>query len=182
MPTLPTKRVFLLVCVAVPLLMGAAYNPKGQQQDKEELIAKLSSDMNKVDHTIDVTKDLIKRTPDAPYLADLYFRLAELYVEKSRYVFARIMEAQPEGQKSLGGEKSLEVQINKKLAVETYDKILGDFPEYENNDQIRFFKAHEFRELGDWETMLKEYKDLIDKYPKSDWSIEARLIIADYHS
>ena len=182
MPTLPTKRVFLLVCVAVPLLMGAAYNPKGQQQDKEELIAKLSSDMNKVDHTIDVTKDLIKRSPDAPYLADLYFRLAELYVEKSRYVFARIMEAQPEGQKSLGGEKSLEVQINKKLAVETYDKILGDFPEYENNDQIRFFKAHEFRELGDWETMLKEYKDLIDKYPKSDWSIEARLIIADYHS
>jgi len=143
--TLPTKPVVLLVALATaPLLLGAVFNPKAGQQDKEELIAKLSSDINKIDHTIEVTKALVKRSPDAPYLADLYFRLAELYVEKSRYVFARLMEQQPEGQKSLGGEKSLEVQINKKLAIETYDKILGDFPEYENNDQIRFFKATSF--------------------------------------
>ena len=130
--------------VAAPLLAGAVYSPKGTQENKEELIAKLSSDINKVDHTIEVTKDLIKRSPDAPYLADLYFRLAELYVEKSRYVFGRLMEQQTEGQKSLSGEKSLEVQLNKKLAIETYDKILADFPEYDNNDQVRFFKAHEF--------------------------------------
>lgn len=168
--------------LASPLLVG--FGP-GQvidtQKQKDEMIAKLSSDINKVDHSIDVTKDLVKRSPDAPYLADLYFRLAELYVEKSRYTFARIMEMQPEGERSLSGEQSLEVQLTKKLAIETYNKILGDFPEYENNDQIRFFKAHEFRELGDFETMLKEYKELIEKYPKSLWGIEARLIIGDYH-
>ncbi len=164
-----------------PLLMGARFNAGNQAEDKQDLIAKLSSDLNKVDHTIEVTKDLIKRSPDAPYLADLYFRLAELYVEKSRLTFNRLMEQQPEGQRSLGGEKSLEVQINKKLAIETYDKVLTDFPEYENNDQIRFFKAHEFRELGEWETMIKEYKELISKYETSLWSMEARQIIGDYH-
>lgn len=170
-----------VVLIAAPLMMGARFNPGAQQHDKQELIAKLTSDVNKVDHTIEVTKDLVKRSPDAPYLADLYFRLAELYVEKSRYIFARLMEQQPEGQRSLSGEKSLEVQINKKLAIETYDKVLADFPEYENNDQIRFFKSHEFRELGEWETMVKEYNELIEKFPASPWSMEARQILGDYH-
>ncbi len=179
-PVVPYVALLGLGLFAVPA--GAVrFDPGQKQQDKEAMIAKLSSDINKVDHTIEVTKDLIKRSPDAHYLADLYFRLAELYVEKSRYVFARLMEMQPEGDRVLTGEKSLEVQINKKLAIETYDKVLADFPEYDNNDQIRFFKAHEFRELGDWETMSKEYKALIEKYPGSPWAIEARQILGDYH-
>jgi cellulose synthase operon protein C len=162
-------------------LLGASYQKRDAAADKQELILKLSSDINKVDHTIEVTKDLVKRSPDAPYLADLYFRLAELYVERSRYLYARIMEARPEGETMLSGEQALEVQISKRLAIETYQKVLTDFPEYEHNDQIRFFKAHEYRELGEFETMLKEYKDLVAAHPKSDWSIEARLILADYH-
>lgn len=167
----------LAVAVSVSQLPGTV----DLVQEKADLVVKLTSDINKVDHSIEVTKELIKRSPDAPYLADLYFRLAELYVEKSRYTYARIMEQRPENERSLSGEQSLEVQLNKKLAIETYSKILGDFPDYPNNDQVRFFKAHEFRELGQWDTMITEYKELIEKHPKSDWAIEARLIIADYH-
>ena len=50
-----------------------------------------------------------------------------------------------------------------------------------NNDQVRFFRPTSYRELGEWETMIKELKELIDKYPKSDWAIEARLILGDYY-
>ncbi len=164
-----------------PLLGGAVYQEVDAAKEKEELIIKLSSDINKVDHSIEVTKDLIKRSPDAPYLADLTFRLAELYVERSRYVSARIMEQRPEGPATLAGEKALEVQISKRLAIETYDKILSEFPEFDRGDQVRFFKAHEFRELGEFEEMIKGYKDLIAKHPRSDWAIEARLILGDYH-
>ncbi|MEO0812076.1 MAG: tetratricopeptide repeat protein, partial [Myxococcota bacterium] len=172
---------WLVITACAPLLM--AFGPQGfdEAEKKEDLIAKLASDLNKVDHSITVTKDLIQRSPDAPYLADLYFRLAELYVEKSRYTFARIMEQQTAGDRVLSGEQSLEVTLNKRLAIETYDKVLGSFPEYVNNDQIRFFKAHEFRELGQWEEMLKQYGELIEKFPKSPWSMEARLIIGDYY-
>jgi tetratricopeptide (TPR) repeat protein len=181
MHTIRGMRVVALLSLAAPLLMGARFQPGDRAAEKEELIAKLTSDINKVDHTLEVTKDLIKRSPDAPYLADLYFRLAELYVEKSRYIFGRLMEQQPEGERTLGGDKSLEVQINKRLAIETYDKVLKDFPEYDSNDQVRFFKSHEFRELGEWETMVKEYKELVDKYPSSPWAMEARQILGDYH-
>ncbi len=175
------RHSWLMVVMMAPFL--TAFGPEGfdEAEKKDDLIAKLSSDLNKVDHSITVTKDLIQRSPDAPYLADLYFRLAELYVEKSRYTFARIMEQQTAGERVLSGEQSLEVTLNKKLAIETYDKVLNSFPEYENNDQIRFFKAHEFRELGQWEEMLKQYRELIEKYPQSPWAIEARLIIGDYY-
>ncbi|MBN1960941.1 MAG: tetratricopeptide repeat protein [Deltaproteobacteria bacterium] len=150
-------------------------------QAKAELIAKLSANINKVDHAITVTKELIKNNPDANYLPELYFRLAELFVERSRYVYARIMEQQAEGAANLTGDKAIEVQISKRLAIETYTKIVTEYPDYPKNDQVLFFRAHEYRELGEWEKMLKELNDLKEKYPKSDWAIEARLILADYY-
>lgn len=174
-------RFGLIVMLASPLAMGATFNLGGSAQDSQDLIAKLSRDINKVDHSIEVTKDLIKSSADAPYIANLVFRLAELYVERSRYVYARVMEMQPAGQASLGGEQSLEVKISKRLAIETYEKILKEFPKYNRNDQVRFFRAHEFRELGEWETMIKAHRELIQKHPRSDWAVEARLILGDYY-
>ncbi len=167
--------------LVVILALGAGFQEVDKAQEKADLLQKLTSDINKVDHSIEVTKALIKKSPDAPYLADLYFRLAELYVERSRYVYARTMENLPEGERTLAGEQALEVQIGKRLAIETYTKILEELPEYQHVDQVRFFRAHEYRELGEWDTMMAEYKDLIARHPKSDWAIEARLILADYH-
>ncbi|MEM6559204.1 MAG: tetratricopeptide repeat protein [Myxococcota bacterium] len=180
-PQFGMLRGLAAVVILAPLLSGFGPGGFDESDVKDDLVAKLSSDLNKVDYSIGVTKELIQRSPDAPYLADLYFRLAELYVEKSRYTFARIMELQSAGDRVLSGEQSLEVTLNKRLAIETYDTVLGSFPEYENNDQVRFFKAHEFRELGRWDDMLSQYRELIDTYPKSPWAIEARLIIGDYH-
>ncbi|MEO1171469.1 MAG: hypothetical protein AAFX94_05370, partial [Myxococcota bacterium] len=108
-----------LILVLTPLL--AAFGPTSFDEagKKEDLITKLSSDLNKVDHSITVTKELIQRSPDAPYLADLYFRLAELYVEKSRYTFARIMEQQSAGERVLSAEH-LVVGLDRKLLVQRH--------------------------------------------------------------
>ncbi len=136
----------LLLCLVTALLAsGAGYQKVDKEADKRERIANLSANINKVDHSIEVTKELIKRSPDSPHLPDLYLRLAELYVERSRYVYARIMEQQPDSGAVLSGEKALEVQISKRLAIETYDRILKEYPEYASNDEVRFFRAHEYR-------------------------------------
>ena len=170
-----------VLIVLAPLVMGVDYKPRDESENKQDILLKLSADINKVDHSIEVTKELIKNSPDAPYLADLNYRLAELHVERSRYVYARLMEQRPDGDSNISGEQALEVQISKRLAIETYTRILNEFPEYMDNDQIRFFRAHEHRELGEFDTMLNEYKGLIAKYPRSKWSIEARLILGDHH-
>ena len=53
-------------------------------REKQEYIDKLKRDIFKVDRSIIETERLIARSRTASYLPDLQFRLAELYVEKSR--------------------------------------------------------------------------------------------------
>lgn len=172
---------WLMVLIVAPLLQGAAELEAEKEKERRARIAKLSRDISKVDHTIKVTKELIKNSPDAPYLPDLYFRLAELYVERSRYVYARLIEKRAGTGRTLSGEKALEVKIAKRLAIETYDKILEDYPSYDQLPKVRFFRAHEYRELGEFETMLEQYEKLIEEHPRSRWGLEARLILADHH-
>ena len=61
-------RIVAVLALA-PVLMGARFGAGNRVQDKQDLIAKLSSDLNKVDHTIEVTKDLIKRSPETSFMA-----------------------------------------------------------------------------------------------------------------
>lgn len=172
----------VLGCVLVLAPAGAATGPAPRQElDQADTIARLTHDLEKMDRAIDETKSIMRASLDAPYLPDLYFRLAELYVEKSRFEHARGVEQQVEGKKALSEDKSLAVQLSKKIAIETYQKIATDFPSYERLDQVYFFKGHEFRELGQFESMLKEYGTLISRFSLSKWAMEARLILGDHY-
>jgi cellulose synthase operon protein C len=177
--------VLMVIGVALlPQVVSAQVFPLpgyNQRSDREATIRKLSHDIHKVDHSIAATKKLIINTPDSPEVPNFYFRLAELYVERSRYTYLRLVEQNSSGESILEGDRALDVQISKQIAIETYDRILNNYPDYSRNDEIRFFRAHEFRELGDFETMLKAYRELIGKHPKSHWAIEARLIQGDHH-
>src|SRR5688572_11189763 len=84
-----------LVLVADP---APAFRPTtAKAQEKTESLARLRRDIFKVDRAIVETERLIARSRSAPYLPELQFRLAELYVEKSRYVYVLQAESRPEG-------------------------------------------------------------------------------------
>ena len=140
----------------------------------------LGHEIDKGDRAIDETKRIIRASNDAPYLPDLYFRLAELYVQRSRFEHARASLQQEGSDLALSAEQSMGVQLSKKLAMETYDKILVDFPDYERREQIHFFKGHEARELNAWDLVIREYTQLIDRYPKGKWAAQARLVLGDH--
>ena len=148
---------------------------------QQEIIERLTHNLEKIDRAVGETKLIIRISLDAPYLPDLYFHLAELYVERSRFEHQKGLTQQGDGKRMLSEDRSMVVQLSKKLAIETYEKILIDFPEYERRDQIYFFKGHEYRELGEWPPMFKEYNALIEKYPRSKWALEARLILGDHY-
>jgi hypothetical protein len=85
----PLVALALLANGPDPLLdtLGPDVNPvvtRAHQKDKE--IAELKRNIFKVDRSLGETENLINHSRNAPYLPDLQFRLAELYVEKSRYV------------------------------------------------------------------------------------------------
>ena len=76
----------------VPALPQAAvgeyeYKQKDKAAEKKKSIQRLEQDKRKVAMAIETTKTLIDRSRQRPYLPELYLRLAELYIEKSRIVY-----------------------------------------------------------------------------------------------
>ncbi|HZN91994.1 MAG TPA: hypothetical protein VFB81_04795, partial [Myxococcales bacterium] len=145
----------------------------------ESLIAKLKRDIFKVDKSIAETDKLIAKSHSAPYLPDLQFRLAELYVEKSRYVYTLQAESRPEGSK--GALISPETKLMKQKALQLYVRLQKEFPDFHDGDKVTFYLAHEERELGEFDEMLKTLGELIQKYPRSPLRLESEQILGDYY-
>jgi cellulose synthase operon protein C len=173
----------------VGLAVGAAGGPRlstsklenpivSRQKEKGELIEKLRRDIFKVDRSIGETDKLIAKSRNAPYLPDLQFRQAELYVEKSRYVYYLQAETRPEGQK--GAMVSPETKLLKQKAMQIYNRILRENADFKDGDKVTFYLAHEQREMGEFDMMLKTLGDLIKKYPSSPLRLDAEQILGDY--
>ncbi len=155
------------------------YEEKDAVEEKKRYVIKLDQDKRKCELAIINTKTLIGRSKNRPYLPDLYLRLAELYIEKSRLAFF-LRKSQQDG----GGERALdqyESNMLKKQALEIYQRILDNYPDFADTDKVRFFMAHEYYELGQTEEMLKHYKTLIAQFPDSPYTPESHLLLGDYY-
>ncbi|MFY2556491.1 tetratricopeptide repeat protein [Corallococcus terminator] len=158
---------------------GPGLNPiVSKAKERDEFIAKLKRDIFKVDRAIGETQKLISKSRNAPYLPDLQFRLAELYVEKSRYVYYLQAESRPEG--ASGAIVSPETRLMKQKAVQMYYRLLREYPDFKDGDQVTFYLAHEQRELGQFDEMLKTLGDLTRKFPNSPLRLESEQILGDH--
>lgn len=164
-----------------PLLnpLGKDVNPVvSKARAHDQALADLKRNIFKVDHALGETQTLISHSRNAPYLPDLQFRLAELYVEKSRYVYYLQAEQRPEGLK--GPLVSPETKLIKQKAMQIYTRLLVEFPDFHDADKVTFYLAHEERELGQFDEMLKTLGQLIEKYPQSPLRLDAEQILGDY--
>ena len=141
-----------------------AYDRVDQKAEREKYLAKLADDNRKVDLAIQSTKTLIDQSKGRPYLAELHLRLAELYIQKSRIVyFLRKKQVSDD----LDALKQLESKQLKLRAIEIYQFILDDFPRFKYRDKALFFMAHEYRELGMLDDMIKNYRAIIKQHKDS---------------
>ena len=153
------------------------YQQKDQAAEKLKSIQRLDQDKRKVEMAIETTKKLIDRSRQRPYLPELYLRLAELYIEKSRIVYLLRKSQQTDAASTLD---QLESNTLKKQAIELYQRILDHFPDFADRDKVYFFMAHEFGELGQLEDMVKQYRSLIANHEDSQYVPEAYLLLGDY--
>jgi len=144
----------------------------------EDRVERLKRDVAKVRFAIRTTKTLVSRARGARYLPDLYMRTAELYIEQAKYHYHIAYETAKD---KSGGVVSVQTRLLKNQAIATYRRLLALYPDYPDADKVRFFMAHEMRELGDYENMLKTYAELADKHTKSAYRLEGLLIVGDYY-
>ena len=171
----------LLLALALSAAPPATSNPlpfmRSKAQEKSQLVEMLKLNIQKVDHATQVTQDLIAHSRATPYLPDLEFRLADLYVEKSRYKYFLVAEQQD----TQGALVVPEVKLLKEKALSIYDTILTGYPDFHDADKVRFYIAHEQRELGEFDKMIATLDTLIERHPKSPLATEAMLIVGDYY-
>ena len=141
-------------------------------------LEQMRRDLARVDKSLEETREKLKTVRDARFLPDLYFALAEFYVEKSRYMYALKVAENP---KTPMEELDFTAERRPKAqAIEAYDMIIDKFPKLPERDKAFFFKAHELRELGKLEDMVKTYAQLTKEYPQSEFWTESQVIIGDY--
>lgn len=145
---------------------------------EEDRVERLKRDIGKVRFAISTTKTLIARARGAGYLPDLHMRLAELYVEQAKYHYHIAYEKQ-KGKSS--GIVSVQTRLLKNQAIAIYKRINALRPDYKEGDKVLFFMAHELRELGEYEDMIKTYLELSDKHGKSPYRLEGLLTVGDYY-
>jgi tetratricopeptide (TPR) repeat protein len=153
------------------------YEKTDKMAEQSKYLSKLTEDKKKVELAIENTKALIHKARNKPYLPELYLRLAELYIEQSRIAYYVRKTEKGEAASSFD---QIESNAMKNQALEIYQRILNDFPEFSARDKVHFFMAHEYRELNQIDDMVVQYRTIITKYPDSPYVPESYLLLGDY--
>ena len=152
--------------------------PLPAQEIRALSLEQMNRNLAKVRESIKETKERIKNIKDARFLPELYFALAEFYIEEAQYLyFIKVSENRetPVEELDFSGEKRLKV-----LAIKAYNHIIEKFPKLPERDKAIFLKAHELRGLGRLEDMTRVLGQLIREYPKSQYWEESQITIGNY--
>ena len=168
--------VLLSLTVTGPCVFLAT--PATAQVTNTKGLEQLYDDLEKINKSIETSRDRVKTLRDARFLPDVYFTLAELYVDKSRYMFAiKRLENKdtPTEELDFSGERK-----PKQQAIEVYQNLLDKFPLLPERDKAMFLMAHEYRELGQDDLMAQTYSKITTEYPTSTYWSESELLLGTF--
>lgn len=139
------------------------------------VISKLKQNIDQLDKSIQITKEKVKSPKEVEFLPDVYFSLAELYIEKARYMYALKLELKsgtPLEEIDFTAEKRI-----KQDAIDSLQSLLDRYAKYSYRDKVLFSIAHEYREINDSNKAIRYYKEIIEKYPESVYWAESQFLL-----
>ncbi len=147
----------------------------------------------KRDEEIVEIKKIIPKIQDGPQKADLLFQLAELWWEKSKFVYYGEMAAYDQAyqqyqQRQNSGAKGAreptlstrQSDLYRQEAINLYQKILDDYPTYPRKDEVLFNLAYNLYEVGKKKDAIARYWDLIRQYPDSKFVPDAYVQMGEH--
>ncbi|MEM9068905.1 MAG: tetratricopeptide repeat protein [Myxococcota bacterium] len=170
------KRNPLILLVCLALLASGACGAAPQRTEDTAYVQILRLRITKARNAIDETRTTIARSGGAPYLPELYVRLAELLSEEASYHY----RVAAERQQGAEGLHVPQVRLLKEQAIGIYERVLRDHPNSPLKPRILFNIAQEQRELGNFEDMRATLGRLVQLGP-SQFLQQALLLLGDYH-
>ncbi|MFN3201888.1 MAG: tetratricopeptide repeat protein [Bradymonadia bacterium] len=123
---------------------------------------------------------LIEETPDSdPAKPELYFRLSEMYWQRSAAIKLRAFDIEAaclerasspavEQQCTAQREQNLQASVQyRDQAIETYKTIVRTYPTFPGLDNVLFALAYNYQQKSQPEAAKKIYASLIRRYPQS---------------
>ncbi|MBL7544027.1 MAG: tetratricopeptide repeat protein [Bdellovibrionaceae bacterium] len=160
------KAIFVFILSGVFSCAGAATS---------EVVQKLRQNIERLDQSINITKEKVRSPKEVEFLPDIYLSLAELYIEKARYMYALKLELKagtPVDEIDFTAEKRI-----KQEAIDTLQSLLDRYAKYNSRDKVLFSIAHEYREINDSNRAMKYYKEITDKFPDSSFWSESQFAL-----
>ncbi len=168
---------------------GAASLKVETTLDKQKIDLSAQAD-GKRDEAIDELKKLIPKAP-ASRKAEMIFRLAELYWQKSKYKYGLEMTDFEKAYETWGdsGRKSKEPsqkeftrqsELIKQNALKLYEKVLNEYPTYRRNDEVLFYLGYNEYEAGNKDKAVSHYWTLIKQFPESRLVPDAYLQLGEH--
>jgi len=160
-------------------------------KEEKEVSKDAQADLKR-DEAIKMLQEISARFPTGPRKADVMFQLAELYWEKSKYLYFKEMHKYNQDvedcqKKSKDYRKCEDLKINtrqselyRKQALDIYQKIIKEYPDYPRKDEVLFVLGYNLYEMGKKTDGIKFYWDLIKQFPKSKFAPDAYLALGEH--
>jgi len=205
----PMKRIFILLTALFVFLVFSGSELVAQKKGKgakkpqeqvrpelkfEDQFFKVGSEMEEIrDKELETINRMLKLGVSDEEKPKLLFRMAEIYSDKAKFRWMKIMEKsseeakyekQPEKIKMIQKEKeSLKKQQDsfRNKALEMYKALIDKYPNYPKIDEVYFYYGFNLMEMGQQEEALKIYRTLIKDYPESKYVPDAYVSFGEYY-
>ncbi len=161
------------ICVILGFIGCAAPNTELRDQPQVE---RLRIQISKARNAIAETRRAIAEARGAPYVVELYVRLAELLGDEARYHYQVAYEREQRSGKTLHVPQ---VRFLKEQAIGIYNEVLTKNPNTPLAPRILFNMGQEHRELGNYKKMRATLERLVSDHTGSKLRNEALLILGD---
>ncbi|MEJ2636307.1 MAG: tetratricopeptide repeat protein [Calditrichia bacterium] len=163
------------------------------EQERQRLINEQEKDLQQ---GVDLSKGFLNKTKEENENQDMILiRVAEYYIEESNSGYDKAVgdynKKYEEYEKQLAAFQKGDVKSepaapqfprrNYEKAISIYDLILTNFPGSELADDALYNKAYLLGQMGESEASHNVYRELIDKYPESQYTPEAYINLAEYY-
>ncbi|MEQ9498319.1 MAG: tetratricopeptide repeat protein [Deltaproteobacteria bacterium] len=173
-----------------PFARAGAASFKVETELDQKAVARTQQADKKRDEAIEELKKLIPKAPSSRK-AEMIFRLAELYWEKSKYKYGLEMDTYERSYNEWAdaGQRGDPPKIKdflrkseliKQNALKLYEKVMTEYPTYERNDEVLFYLGYNEYEAGNKKKAVSHYWTLIKQFPKSRLVPDAYLQLGEH--
>ncbi|MBN2011581.1 tetratricopeptide repeat protein [candidate division KSB1 bacterium] len=179
--------VHSLILLAFYMFLGSAVTAqiKSVAADSVGMNASDEVDEDALNRTIAHHEDIMSKYPDEPFIPNIMFELAELYVTSAELKFKR-ENAKYDSLMNLFDKGELLTEpilprINLKKSIEICYKLLEKFPDTEYRDKILYRLGMCHLDEGNVEKAKEYFQKLVYECPKSDKISEAHFRLGEYY-